>query len=155
LVLPALSSSIIIIRYKEKLIKDATYIANIHAPRIPALSGMVPIVTIDKNNNSKVVINNCAPYYITIDRNDVLCIIDLEHYNLTLMEDLVISTILSEIHEKLPKLPKNKFYLEKIEQIEHLNNSNEYKKDYIDIVLKLQEAISAYQLDLGLAKNYT
>jgi len=89
---------------------------------------MVPIVTIDKNNNSKVVINNCAPYYITIDRNDVLCIIDLEHYNLTLMEDLVISTLLSEIHEKLPKLPKNKFYLEKIEQLEHLNNSNEYKK---------------------------
>ncbi len=85
-VLPTLfSSSMLNVKYKGKLIKDATNIATICSPRTHhALSGMTAIVTIDKNNNCKEVVTNCAP---NDDRNVVFRIINLEQDNLIPMED--------------------------------------------------------------------
>jgi hypothetical protein len=42
---------------------------SLQAPKIPMLSGMPAVVTVDKNNHCKIVIDNCAPYDVTIDRN--------------------------------------------------------------------------------------
>ncbi len=42
------------------------------------LSGMPAVVTVDKNNNCKIVIDNCAPYDVTIDGNEIIGLIDKE-----------------------------------------------------------------------------
>jgi len=66
---------------------------------------MPAIITIDKNNHLKVIIDNCPPFDITIDINNVLRIIDLEQDYLILMDGCVISSIKSEINDKLPRVP--------------------------------------------------
>jgi hypothetical protein len=64
--LPALTSAVITAKYKGKVNKDNNYIASIFSPRIPMLSRMPAIVSIDKNNKCKIVLDNCAPYGVTI-----------------------------------------------------------------------------------------
>jgi hypothetical protein len=54
------------------------------------LSGMPAMVTVDKNNNCKIVIDNCAPYNVTIDRNDMLSLMDRENEQLKPLEDSVL-----------------------------------------------------------------
>ncbi len=39
---------------------------------------MPAVVSIDKNNNCKIVIDNCAPYDVTIDRNDIIGLMNKE-----------------------------------------------------------------------------
>jgi hypothetical protein len=72
------------------------------------ISDMLAIVSIDKNNNCKIVVDNCAPYDVRIDRNDVLCIMETESDELIPLEDSPISSILSDIDKHLPKVPKKK-----------------------------------------------
>ncbi len=81
------------------------FIASIFAPKNPMLSGMPAVVTVDKNNNCKIVIDNCAPYDVIIDRNDILALMDRETEQLQPLEDSVISAILTDIDNKLPKVP--------------------------------------------------
>jgi hypothetical protein len=88
-VLPALASTIITAKYKGKIQKDINFIASIYAPRTLMLSGMPAVVSIDKNHNCKLVIDNCAPYNITIDRNDVIGLMDIETEQLQPLEDSV------------------------------------------------------------------
>jgi hypothetical protein len=61
-VLPALASTVVTARYKGKTEPDVHFIPSILAPKNPMLSGMPAIITVDKNNNCKIVIDNCAPY---------------------------------------------------------------------------------------------
>jgi hypothetical protein len=57
-VLPALASTVITARYKGRIQPNVNFIASIFAPKNPMLCGMPAIVTIDKNNNCKLVIDN-------------------------------------------------------------------------------------------------
>ena len=77
---------------------------------------MPAIVTVDKNNNCKIVIDNCAPYDVTIDRNDILALRDRETEQLQPLEDSVISAILTDIDKKLPKVPKRSCLEKKLPQ---------------------------------------
>ena len=61
------------------------------------ISGMPAVVSIDKNNNCKIVLDNCAPYDVTINRGDILGIMDVEKDELIPMEDSTISAILQDI----------------------------------------------------------
>jgi hypothetical protein len=70
------------------------------------VSGMPAIVTINKNNNCKIVVDNCAPYDVTIARGDVLGIMDMETDDLIPLEDSTICAILQDIDKTLPKVPK-------------------------------------------------
>jgi hypothetical protein len=88
--------------------KNVHFIASIFAPKNPMLTGMPAVVTVDKNNNCKIVIDNCAPYIVTIDRNDILALMDRETEQLQPLEDSVISAILTDIDKKLPQVPKRK-----------------------------------------------
>jgi len=90
-VLPALASTVITGKYKGKMQKDFNFIASIYAPRTPMLSRMPSVVYVDKNNNCKLVIDNCAPNDITIHRNDVIGLMDVETEQLQPPEDSVIS----------------------------------------------------------------
>ncbi len=60
---------------------------------------MPAVVTVDKNNNCKIVIDNCAPYDVTIDRNDILALMERETEQLQPLEDSVISAILTDIDQ--------------------------------------------------------
>ncbi len=91
-------------RYKDKPDPNVNFIATIFAPKHPKLSGMPAVVSIDKNNNCKIVIDNCAPYDVTIDRNDIIGIMDKETDKLQLLDDATISAVLSDIDKKLPKV---------------------------------------------------
>jgi hypothetical protein len=101
-VLPALASTVINARFKGHVDKKSTYVDGIYAPCTPMVSGIPAIVSIDKNNNCKIVINNCAPYDITIERNDIIGLMDVETDELIPLEDSVISSILTDINAKLP-----------------------------------------------------
>ncbi len=74
-------------KYKGKVNKDVSYIASIYAPCSPMISGMPAIVSIGKNNNCEIIVDNCAPYDIIIDRNDILSIMDMETDELIPLED--------------------------------------------------------------------
>ncbi len=69
------------------------------------ISGMPAIVSIDKNNNCKLIIDNCAPYDVVIDRNNILGIMDTEPDNLIPLEDSIFWAILQNIDKHLPKVP--------------------------------------------------
>jgi hypothetical protein len=103
----ALTSMVITAKYKGKVSKDSNYIASIFSPRTPMISGMPAIVSIDKNN-CKIILDNCAPYDVTISWNDILGIMDTEPDEPIPMEDSTISSILQDIEKKLPKVPKRK-----------------------------------------------
>ncbi len=152
--LPALTSTVVTAKYKGKVSKDNNYIASIFSPRTPIISGMPAIVSVDKNNNCKIVLDNCAPYDVTISRNDILGIMDAEPDDPIPLEDSTISSILQEIDKKLPKVPKRKLSKEEIAAKAHLNVPPEFKQKYIDILHKHQQAISVNKYDLGLATNF-
>ncbi len=76
--IPAMISSIITMKFNGDTHPDKTYIATIHCPGAPTLTGVPSLVTIDSNQNCKVVIENCAPYDVTIERNDIMGIIEME-----------------------------------------------------------------------------
>jgi uncharacterized ubiquitin-like protein YukD len=85
--LPALASTVIMAKYKAKVDKNVNYIASIYAPRMSMISGMpaivsIDIVSIDKNNNGKIIVDNCALHDVQIDPNDILGIMDTESDNL-------------------------------------------------------------------------
>ncbi len=153
-VLPALTSMVITARYKGNTEPNIHFIASIFAPKNPLLSGMPAIVTVDKNNNCKIVIDNCAPYDVTIDRNDILALMDRETEQLQPLEDSIISAILTDIDKKLPQVPRCKLSKEEIAAKSHLNVPNEYKQKYVDILYRHQKAISVNKYDLGLASNF-
>jgi hypothetical protein len=102
--LPALTLTVITAKYKGKVTKDNNYIS----PRTPMLSGMPAIISINKNNNCKIVLDNCTPYNVTISRNDILGIMEAEPDEPIPMEDSTISAILQDLENKLPKIQKRK-----------------------------------------------
>ncbi len=67
--IPAMTSSIITTKFNGDTHPDKTYIVTIHCPGAPTLMGVPSLVTIDSNQNCKVVIENCTPYEVTIKRN--------------------------------------------------------------------------------------
>jgi hypothetical protein len=80
-ILPAMTTTVVNAKYKGKTDPNAIYVVNICAPRTPMVSGMPSIVSIDKFNNCKIVIENCAPYDVTLERDDILGIMEIKKKN--------------------------------------------------------------------------
>jgi len=59
------------------------------------ISGMPAVVSVDNNNNCKIIVDNCTLYDIFIQRNDVIGLMDIEAEDLIPLEDYVISSILN------------------------------------------------------------
>jgi len=70
------------------------------------VSGMPAMVSIDRNNNCKILVKNCAPYDITIDQNDLLGLLEIEEEEIIPLADDIIATLCADIHERLPKVIK-------------------------------------------------
>jgi hypothetical protein len=73
-----MTSSIITTKFNGETHADKTYVATIHCPGAPTLTGVPSLVSIDNNRNCKIVIENCAPYKVTIERGDIMGIVEIE-----------------------------------------------------------------------------
>jgi hypothetical protein len=125
---PALSSMVISTKFKGNVFDTAKPIATVHAPQNPTISGMPAWVTLDKYKNCKMIIDNCVPYDIVIARNEILGILEFEPEECIPMTENSISAIISEIHQKFPKVPKKQFTRAEIEQKAKLQVPTEYRK---------------------------
>jgi hypothetical protein len=72
-----------------QLIKNLFAVSNasIYAPCMSMLSRMPVTVSINKNNNCKIVIDNCAPNDVAINFNYVIGLMDIETNQLIPQED--------------------------------------------------------------------
>jgi hypothetical protein len=64
-----------------------------YAPRTPMISGMPSIVNVDKNNICNIVVENFTPYDITLERDDILGVMETEEEELIPLTDDFISSV--------------------------------------------------------------
>jgi hypothetical protein len=152
--IPAMTSSIIWTKFNGESHPDKTYIATIHCPGAPTLTGVLSLVSIDSNQNCKIVIENCAPYEVTIERNDIMGIIEMKEDKLYPLTDETTANICTVIKSNIPSTPQSQLTCDEIARRCNLQVPEEFKERYLDILCKHQEAISINKYDLGLAKNY-
>jgi hypothetical protein len=115
-VLPAMTSTIIKAKFKGTRDEKATYVANICAPRTPIVAGMPSIVSVDENNICNMVMENCAPYDITLERDDILGVMESEEDKLVPLTDDFISSICQDIHNRFPKVKRKRLSWEEIKR---------------------------------------
>jgi hypothetical protein len=141
--LPALTSTVINVRYKG------------FAPITQMIYGIPSKVTFNKNNNCKNVVENCAPYDVTLEYGDLQGLIAIEEEDLIPLTDDAMSSVCNDIHQRFPKMKKKTWSRNKISQKCHLQVPDEFKDRYINLSHKNQEAISLSKYNLGLAKDFT
>ncbi len=137
--IPAMTSSIVNARFNGEIQKDKTYIANIHCRSNPTISGMLAVVSMDNNNNCIVIVENCALYDVTISRNDLMELIEIEEEKLIPLTDRIISSICAGIQDKLPKIQKLRMSQDKITHRCNLQVPDEFRERYINILFQHQE----------------
>ncbi len=98
-----MTSTVIKAKFKGTQDENATYIANICAPRTPMVSGMPSIVNVDENNICNIVVENCAPYN---ERDDKLRVMETEEDELVPLTDDFISSVCQDIHIRFPKVKR-------------------------------------------------
>jgi hypothetical protein len=145
----AMTSSIIMTKFNGDSHPDKTY-----CPRAPTLTGVPSLVTIDSNQNCKVVIENCAPYDVTIQRKDIMGIIKMEEDKIYPLTDEAAAEICTIIKSNIPSTPQIRINRDDIARHCNLQVLDEFKEQYLDLLFKHQEAISMDKYDMGLAKNY-
>jgi hypothetical protein len=125
---PALSFMVISTKFKGNIFYTAKPIAMIHALQNPTIYVMPAWVTIDKFKNCKMVIDNCAHYNIVIARNKVLGVLEFKPDECIPMTENSIASIISDIQQKFPKVPKKQFSQIEIEKRAKLQVPDEFKK---------------------------
>ncbi len=151
--IPAMTSSLLNARFNGEIQKDKIFIANIHCLSNPAISEILAMVSMDNNNNCKVIVENCAPYDVTIERNNLMGVIKIEEEKQTDSTHR-LSYVYTSIQGKLPKIQKPRILLDKIFRHCHLQVPDEFREWYINNLFNHQEAISIDKYNLGLAKTY-
>jgi hypothetical protein len=127
--IPAMTSSIITTKFNGDSHPDKTYIAMIHCPGAPTLTGVPSLVTIDSNQNCKVIIENCAPYDVTIERNDIMDIIEMEEDKMYLLTDEAAAEICAIIKSNIPSTPRIRLTQDDIARRCNLQVPDEFKAD--------------------------
>jgi len=142
-ILPAMTYTIVKAKFKGH---QATYVANICASRTTMISGMPSIVNVDKNNICNLIMENCAPYAVTLERDDILGIMEIEEEEMVPLTDDFISSVCQDIYNCFSKDFPGKKSSDNALQV-----PEEFKDRYLDILCKHQDALS---IDLRLAKNF-
>lgn len=101
-----MTASVMNVKFKDKTDNNASYIAIICAPRTPMISGMSATVSAVVNNKCKILIENSAPYDVTIKRDDILSIMDIKNDELLLFSNDVIASTLNDINDHFPRTPR-------------------------------------------------
>jgi hypothetical protein len=112
--IPAMTSSIVTTKFNGEIHKDKTYVATIHCPGSPMLTGVASLVSIDENQNCRVVIENCAPYEVTIERNDIMGLVEIKEDELYPLTDNTMAEICASIKSNIPNIPRTKFSRDEI-----------------------------------------
>ncbi len=79
--------------------------ATIHCPGSPTLTGVASLVSIDENHNCKIIIKNCAPYEVTIERDNIMGIVEIEDDELYPLTDDTAAKICTPIKSNIPSTP--------------------------------------------------
>jgi hypothetical protein len=108
------TSTVIKVKFKGTSDEKATYVANICAPRIPMVSGIPSIVNVDENNICNIVVENCAPYDVTLERDDILGVMETEEDELVPLMDDFISSVCQDNHNRFPKVKRKRLSREEI-----------------------------------------
>jgi hypothetical protein len=69
---------------------------------------MPALIIMDKNNNCKIVLENCALNDVNIERNNLMGLIKIKEEELISLTDNIISLVCADNHAKLPKILKAK-----------------------------------------------
>jgi hypothetical protein len=125
--IPAMTSSLLNARFNGEIQKDKIFIANIHCLSNPAISEILAMVSMDNNNNCKVIVENCAPYDVTIERNNLMGVIKIEEEKQTDSTHR-LSYVYTSIQGKLPKIQKPRILLDKIFRHCHLQVPDEFRE---------------------------
>ncbi len=134
-----MTSTVIKAKFKGTKDEKATYVANICAPRTPMVSGMPSIVNIDESNICSIVVENCAPYDVTLERDDIHGVMEIEQDELVSLTDDFISSICQDIHNRFPKVKRKRLSREEIKRRCHLQVPEEFHERYLDILCKHQD----------------
>jgi hypothetical protein len=110
----AMTSSLVTIKFNGDTHADKTYVATIHCPGSPTLTGVPSLVSIDENHYCKIIIENCAPYDVTIERNDIMGIVEIEDDNLYPLRDDTAAEICTSIKSNIPNTPRTKLTRDEI-----------------------------------------
>jgi len=138
--IPVMTSSIIMTKFKGESHPDKMYIAMIHCPGALTLTGVPSLDSIDSNQNCRIVIENCAPYDVIIERNDVMGIIEMEEDEMYPLMDDTVADICATIKSNIPSTPQIQFTRDDIARLCNLQVPEEFKAQYLDILFKHQEA---------------
>jgi hypothetical protein len=118
------------------------------------ISGMPSIVNIDENNIRNIIVENCAPYNVTLERDDILGVMETKEDELVPLTDDFISSVCHDIHNCFPKVKRKRLSREEIRRRCHLQVPEEFHDRYLDILCKHQDALSIDKYVLGLAKDF-
>jgi len=97
------------------------------------VSSIPSIITIDKNNIFNIVVENCAPYDVTLDRDDTLGIMEVEKEELVPLTDDFISSVCQDIHERFLKMKKKRLSRDEIPKRFHLQVPEDFFECYFNI----------------------
>jgi len=109
-VLPAMTSTVVKAKLKGTREEKAISVA----PRTPMVSGMPSIVDVDENNICNIVMENCAPHDVTLERDDIQGIMETEAEELVPLTDDFISSVCQDIHNRFPKVKRRRLSREEI-----------------------------------------
>jgi hypothetical protein len=106
IVLLAMTSTIVKAKFKGIREEKAIYVATIGAPRTPMILGIPSIVNVDEINICNIVVENCVPYNVTLERDDIQGIMETEEEELVPLMDNFISSVCQDIHNGFPKVKR-------------------------------------------------
>jgi hypothetical protein len=76
-VIPALSEVMINARTFENFNDAVKYIADICTPRMPMIKRSPAWVSFNENNHCQLMLQNCAPFDVTMESGDMVGIVDM------------------------------------------------------------------------------
>jgi hypothetical protein len=112
--IPMMTSSLVTTKFNGEMHADKTYLATIHCPGTLTLTGVPSLVSMDKKPNCQIIIENCAPYEVTIERNDIMGIVEIEDDELYPLTDNTAAKICASIKSNTPNTPWDKLTRDEI-----------------------------------------
>ncbi len=75
-----------------------------------------------------MVMENCAPYNVTLEMDDILAIMETEEEELVSLTDDFISSVCQDIHNRFPKVKRKRLSREEIKRRCHLQVPEEFQE---------------------------
>jgi hypothetical protein len=91
---------------------------------------------------------------VTLERDDIIGVMEMEQVELVPPTDDFSSSVCQDIHNRFPKVKRERLSREEIRRRCHLQVPEEFHECYLDILCKHQDALSIDKYDLGLAKDF-